>query len=107
MDHPDQDGNGVIDYQEFLTAAVNKVAVLSQENLKAAFRVFDKDNSGMITIDELKSVFDTKNNKKDESLWVEIMAEVDKNNDNEISLEEFMDAMTVMLKKQVTSTKDV
>ena len=35
----------------------------------------------MITIDELKAVFDN-NNDKDEQLWKEIMAEVDVNNDN-------------------------
>jgi len=49
----DQDGNGVIDYAEFITAAIDKVAVLNQDNLRLAFEMFDKDNSGMITIDEL------------------------------------------------------
>jgi Ca2+-binding EF-hand superfamily protein len=44
--------------------------------------MIDQDNSGMITIDELKAVFDTGADKKDESLWMEIMSEVDKNGDN-------------------------
>ena len=59
MDHLDRDGNGVIDYEEFITAAIDKVAVLNMENLKAAFKIIDKDNSGVITIDELKAVFNT------------------------------------------------
>lgn len=35
----------------------------------------------MITVDELKAVFDT-HGEKDENLWKEIMTEVDKNKDN-------------------------
>ena len=53
----------------------------------------------MITVDELKAVFDN-NNDKDEQLWKEIMAEVDVNKDNEISFDEFMVAMTDFLKKK-------
>jgi calcium-dependent protein kinase len=33
----DQDGNGVIDYTEFITAAIDKVALLNKKNLVAAF----------------------------------------------------------------------
>ena len=85
----DRDGNGVIDYTEFITAAIDKVAFLSGENLRAAFQILDKDGGGTITIDELKEAFDA-HNDKDEELWKEIMAEVDENNDNEISFEEFV-----------------
>lgn len=53
----------------------------------------------MITVDELKAVFDT-HGDKDEHLWEDIMHEVDKNNDNQISFEEFTDVMTSILKKQ-------
>lgn len=54
----------------------------------------------MISVDELKAVFDTHGNKKDENLWREIMAEVDKNNDNQISFEEFTQAMSDLMKKK-------
>ena len=58
----DKDGNGVIDYTEFITAAIDKVAVLNKKNLTSAFQVIDADNSGMITIDELKAAFDCQGN---------------------------------------------
>lgn len=95
----DKDGNGVIDYQEFITAAIDKAALLNQDNLTSAFKLLDRDNSGMITIDELKAVFDTHSNK-DEHLWEDIMKEVDKDDDNQISQDEFTSAMKAILKKQ-------
>lgn len=88
----------MIDYTEFITGAINKAALLNIENLKIAFKMIDTDNSGMITIDELKAVFDTGGDKKDETLWINIMKEVDKNGDNEISFDEFTDVMTEFLK---------
>lgn len=39
----DKNCNGVIDYTEFLTAAADKDAVLSEQNLRFAFNMFDKD----------------------------------------------------------------
>ena len=54
----------------------------------------------MITVDELKAVFDSTGDSKDEGLWEEIMREVDKNNDNEISFDEFCEAMKDFLKKK-------
>lgn len=58
----DSNGNGVIDYSEFLTAAINKTKLLSTQNLEKAFKMFDTDNSGTISIEELKEVFMTQNN---------------------------------------------
>jgi calcium-dependent protein kinase len=72
----DKDGNGFIDYTEFITAAIDKAAFLNRDNLRAAFQVIDTDNSGNITIDELKAVFDT-HGDKDARLWQDIMSEVD------------------------------
>jgi len=61
----------------------------------------DLDNNGSITIDELKQCFESSSgDKKDDSLWQELMNEVDKNNDNLISFDEFTEAMTEMLKKK-------
>ena len=54
MDSIDEDGNGQIDFDEFITAAINKSTILTIENLKIAFVLMDKDNSGTISKDELK-----------------------------------------------------
>jgi calcium-dependent protein kinase len=38
----DIDGNGSIDYTEFVMATMNEKAMLTDEKLKAAFNMFDK-----------------------------------------------------------------
>lgn len=81
----DVDGDGEIDFTEFISAAFDKRALLTQENLDAAFKTFDADGNGKITKDELKAVFASgKAGKATEEVWEKIMADVDKNGDGEI-----------------------
>lgn len=54
--------------------------------------MFDTDNNGFITQDELKSIF-TENNLNQEA-WNQIISEVDPNGDGKISLKEFVEMMT-------------
>ena len=42
----DRNHNGVVDYTEFLTAASEKEDILTHNNLKFAFKVFDKNGDG-------------------------------------------------------------
>lgn len=41
MESADADNNGMIDYSEFLVAMANKKSILSKENVKRAFDLFD------------------------------------------------------------------
>lgn len=42
----DADGNGTIDYEEFITATMHINRMDREEHLYTAFQYFDKDNSG-------------------------------------------------------------
>jgi calcium-dependent protein kinase len=42
----DADGNGTIDYEEFITATMHMNRMDRDEHLYTAFQYFDKDNSG-------------------------------------------------------------
>jgi calcium-dependent protein kinase len=42
----DVDGNGSIDYVEFITATMHRHKLERDEHLFKAFQYFDKDNSG-------------------------------------------------------------
>jgi calcium-dependent protein kinase len=61
-----------------------------------AFSMFDKDGSGSISADEVKSVLGVGKNV-DEKLWLDIVKEVDANGDGEISFSEFKIMMEKLL----------
>lgn len=48
----DLDGDGQFNYQEFLAAAIDKDKLMSDENIKIAFDLFDTDGSGTIDVNE-------------------------------------------------------
>ena len=53
----DTNGDGKVDYTEFIVAALQKDLMLKRDNLRGTFRMFDIDGDGKITKDELKEVF--------------------------------------------------
>ena len=88
----DIDGNGTIDYTEFVMATMNEKLFLTNDKLLQAFKMFDKDGSGTISPEEIKEVlgFDSNTNQK---LIDDIIKEVDENGDGEIQFEEFVHMM--------------
>lgn len=84
----DMDRNGSIDFGEWCAATINKRTLLNEQNLKAAFQLFDKDGGGTISAEEVAEILGT-NFSKEQSVWKEIIKEVDLNGDGMIDFEEF------------------
>jgi calcium-dependent protein kinase len=76
----DADGNGTIDYDEFITATMHMNRMDRDEHLYTAFQYFDKDNSGYITIEELEQALREKGLLDDGRDINEIISEVDADN---------------------------
>ena len=53
----DQDGNGAISYNEFISATLASRIYKDKKLMEKAFGFFDRDGDGAITVDELKQVF--------------------------------------------------
>ena len=99
MKEVDSDKNGFIEYSEFLKGSLDSSKILSAENLKIAFAMFDKDGNGTISAEELKkAIAGTK--LSDWKIWNEIITEIDQNGDGEIDLQEFQ---KVILKTNIPS----
>jgi len=96
MEIIDVDGNGYIEYEEFLRATMNRNKLLTDDNLRIVFNKFDKDKSGKISPEELKGVFGEENKISDD-VWNQIVREIDDNGDGEISFEEFKEMMMKLL----------
>ena len=82
----DIDGNGFVDYSEFLTAVVCKDIKISKENLQIAFNALDKDGSGTISKGELQKAMEA---LTDQETIDKIMRDSDLNDDGEIDIQEF------------------
>lgn len=62
--------------------------MLSETKLRQAFRYYDKDDGGSISLEELKEVLGVGQNITLE-VWKVLVEEVDENGDGEIDFEEF------------------
>ncbi|XP_030387879.1 caltractin-like [Scaptodrosophila lebanonensis] len=94
IDEIDVDGNGEIDFMEFIQAMANRMQALnSEEELKEAFKVFDRDDDGYISQTELRSVMMNLGERFSDEEFDEMMKEIDLDNDGKISFTEFVNAM--------------
>ena len=87
----DFNNDGSINFSEFITVNLKKEKLLNEDMLQKAFKMFDLDGNGFITIDELKETIplEIQNN----SQWIEIVKEVDQDGDCQINYEEFKNMM--------------
>ena len=85
----DTDNNGFIGFEEFCIASINKEKLLTEQNLRMAFNMFDRDKNGRISQNELKYILGEYNPNAKEQLWKKMIEQIDLNRDGQISYEEF------------------
>uniref|UniRef100_A0ABD2W5H5 EF-hand domain-containing protein n=1 Tax=Trichogramma kaykai TaxID=54128 RepID=A0ABD2W5H5_9HYME len=91
----DADGNGTIDFPEFLTMMARKMKDTdSEEEIREAFRVFDKDGNGFISAAELRHVMTNLGEKLTDEEVDEMIREADIDGDGQVNYEEFVTMMT-------------
>ena len=90
----DADGNGTIDFPEFLTMMARKMKDTdSEEEIVEAFKVFDKDGNGFISAAELRHVMTNLGEKLTDEEADEMIREADVDGDGQINYEEFVKMM--------------
>jgi calcium-dependent protein kinase len=77
LDNCDINGDGFIEYTEFITATLNWKKALSEDKLTAVFKAFDTDNSGTISLSELKNLIGGDSS----GAWEELLKEADRDGD--------------------------
>ncbi|XP_044484484.1 calcium-dependent protein kinase 10-like [Mangifera indica] len=93
MEVADVDGNGVLDYGEFVAVTIHLQKMENDEHFRRAFMFFDKDGSGYIEMDELREALADESGETDTDVLNDIMREVDTDKDGCISYEEFVAMM--------------
>ncbi|WOL07979.1 calmodulin-like protein 11 [Canna indica] len=90
----DSDGNGTIEFGEFLNLMARKVKETNvEEELKEAFKVFDKDQNGFISASELRNVMINLGEKLTDEEVDQMIREADLDGDGQVNYEEFVRMM--------------
>jgi Ca2+-binding EF-hand superfamily protein len=84
----DGDGSGTVDFEEFLELMRKKTKEYEDEQeLREAFRVFDKNNRGVIEAGDLKIIFQTLDPDMPDEEVEQIIAEVDEDGSGTVDFE--------------------
>ncbi|XP_055891285.1 neo-calmodulin-like isoform X1 [Biomphalaria glabrata] len=95
----DIDGDGTFSFEEFVQVMANVGGISEnseedeEEELRQAFRVFDKSGCGYITPSDLRAVLQCMGEELTEEEIDEMIAEVDIDGDGRIDFEEFITCM--------------
>jgi calmodulin len=91
----DENGDGVMDFDEFVVMMDRRMSIRSQRaEIEETFKVFDKNGDGKITFDELKEVLTQLGEEVSDKDVMDMIREADLNGDGAIDFEEFMIMMT-------------
>jgi calmodulin len=98
----DADGSGTVDFPEFLTLmARNMKNADSEEEIREAFKVFDKDGNGYISAAELRHVMTNLGEKLTDEEADEMIREADVDGDGQINYDEFVKMMVIFNLKSI------
>lgn len=91
----DQDGNGSIEFNEFLQMMSKKMkGAEGEDELREAFRVFDKNNDGLISNSELRHVMTNLGEKLSDEEVDDMIKEADLDGDGMVNYAEFVTILT-------------
>ncbi|XP_076057129.1 neo-calmodulin-like [Oratosquilla oratoria] len=91
----DTSGDGTIEFNEFLQMMSKKLKdVDNEDELKEAFKVFDKKNSGFLSSSELRHVMTSLGEKLSEEEVEDMLKEAAPNGEGKVNYEEFVNLIT-------------
>lgn len=91
----DVDGNGIIDFPEFIAMMAKKAHIGdTEDDIREAFRVFDHEGRGVISVDQLRHVMTELGDKMPEDEFDELLSEIDVDKNGHIHYEEMVKIMS-------------
>ncbi|KAK4321416.1 hypothetical protein Pmani_007771 [Petrolisthes manimaculis] len=94
----DEDGSGELEFEEFVELAakflIEEDEEALKEELREAFRIYDKEGNGYITTSVLKEILRELDNRLTEEDLEGIIEEVDEDGSGTLDFDEFMEMMS-------------
>ena len=94
IEEVDLDKNGEVDFEEFVTLMNRRSRETNiEEDVLNAFKVFDKEGNGLISVTELRHIMTTLGEQLTEEEIDDMLKEADNDGDGYINYEEFIKNM--------------
>jgi len=94
----DSDGSGEIEFEEFSALIArfvcNEDSGALEEELREAFRLYDKQGNGYINVSDLRDILRALDEKITEDELDEMIAEIDTDGSGTVDFDEFMEMMS-------------
>ncbi|XP_063239231.1 troponin C, isoallergen Bla g 6.0101-like [Bacillus rossius redtenbacheri] len=94
----DADGSGELEFEEFVTLAarflIEEDQEAMQQELKEAFRLYDKEGNGYITTAVLREILKELDDKVSNEELDMMIEEIDSDGSGTVDFDEFMEVMT-------------
>ncbi|KAJ0180674.1 hypothetical protein K1T71_004078 [Dendrolimus kikuchii] len=98
IEEVDEDGSGELEFEEFVILAsrfmVEEDAEAMQQELKEAFRLYDKEGNGYITTKVLREILRELDDKISAEELDMMIEEIDSDGSGTVDFDEFMEVMT-------------
>ncbi|CAH1393727.1 troponin C, isoallergen Bla g 6.0101 [Halyomorpha halys] len=100
IDEVDADGSGQLEFEEFVALAAgfltedDQDAEAMQQELREAFRLYDKEGNGYITTAVLREILKELDDKITSQELDMMIAEIDSDGSGTVDFDEFMEVMT-------------
>ena len=91
----DEDGNGTIDFEEFLDMMTARMSDKdSREDIRKVFKLFDDDKTDCITLNNLRRVARELGETMDDNELNEMIDRADSGKEGKVSFDDFYNIMT-------------
>ena len=94
MSKIDWQGNGFIEYSQYIKASIDSDIAMSNKNLTLAFKMMDSDKKGFIRAEDLVESLSESTGEEDVRSWKSVIQEVSRKNDGILNFDVFMKVLS-------------
>ena len=92
----DIDENGYLEFNEWCTTTMDKRQMLKRPMLLQAFKMIDKDGSGVVSFDEVRDIVIGDTSEENDDIFRQMLRDIDIDADGKMDFKEFEKMMAII-----------